>query len=214
MANASFGKSLKNGGAIGTDKLENILLSYPELSPDWLLTGNGPMLRDQLHRTYNRVEDEAEASMVVREPADGRPCSTAHPATTPSEGIPLIPANAMAGILTSDVSIMDYECERYVIPDFRGADFLITVKGDSMLPTYHPGDLVACRRIPLSDRFFQWGKAYVVDTNQGPLIKRINPSPEAEAIILLSDNAAYGPITMPASYVRAVALVIGIVRLE
>lgn len=152
--------------------------------------------------------------MVAEEPADGRPCSTAHPATTPSEGIPLIPADAMAGILTSDVSIMDYECERYVIPDFRGADFLITVKGDSMMPTYHPGDLVACRRIPLSDRFFQWGKAYVVDTNQGPLIKRINPSPEAEAITLLSDNAAYGPITLPATSVRDVALVIGLVRLE
>jgi len=45
MGNASFGKSLKNGGAIGTDKLENILLIYPEISPDWLLTGTGKMLR-------------------------------------------------------------------------------------------------------------------------------------------------------------------------
>lgn len=44
MSNASFGKCLKKGGAIGTDKLENILQVYPDLSPDWLLSGNGPML--------------------------------------------------------------------------------------------------------------------------------------------------------------------------
>ena len=45
MGNASFGKSLKKGGAIGTDKLENILSIYPEISPNWLLTGTGEMLR-------------------------------------------------------------------------------------------------------------------------------------------------------------------------
>jgi DNA transposition AAA+ family ATPase len=38
MSNASFGKSLKNGGAIGTDKLENILNTYPEINPNWLIT--------------------------------------------------------------------------------------------------------------------------------------------------------------------------------
>lgn len=44
MSNASFGKSLKNGGAIGTDKLENILKVYPDISPVWLLTGRGSMI--------------------------------------------------------------------------------------------------------------------------------------------------------------------------
>lgn len=44
MANASFGKSLKKGGAIGTDKLENILTTYPDISPLWLLRGVGEML--------------------------------------------------------------------------------------------------------------------------------------------------------------------------
>lgn len=47
MANASFGKSLKKGGAIGTDKLEKILSTYPEISPVWLMTGRGEMLADK-----------------------------------------------------------------------------------------------------------------------------------------------------------------------
>ena len=50
MSNASFGKSLKNKGAIGTDKLENILIVYPDLSPEWLLTGRGDMIKS--NRTF------------------------------------------------------------------------------------------------------------------------------------------------------------------
>jgi len=47
MGNASFGKSLKNNGAIGTDKLENILRVYGDINPIWLLTGNGSMLKSK-----------------------------------------------------------------------------------------------------------------------------------------------------------------------
>ncbi|MGL5914110.1 MAG: hypothetical protein ACRCZB_08085 [Bacteroidales bacterium] len=34
-------------GALGTDKVEKIILKYPQLSPDWLLTGKGSMLRSE-----------------------------------------------------------------------------------------------------------------------------------------------------------------------
>lgn len=45
MSNASFGKSLRSKGAIGTDKLENILSVYKDLSAEWLMTGRGEMLK-------------------------------------------------------------------------------------------------------------------------------------------------------------------------
>ena len=54
MSNASFGKSLKSGGAIGTDKLENILNVYPDINIQWLLTGKGSML----------LGDEGEPSFI------------------------------------------------------------------------------------------------------------------------------------------------------
>lgn len=45
------------------------------------------------------------------------------------EGIPLIPIDAMAGALTENSqAVMEYECEHYVIPMFKGAEFLIPVK--------------------------------------------------------------------------------------
>ncbi|MDR3287179.1 MAG: hypothetical protein LBT27_07035 [Prevotellaceae bacterium] len=46
MSNGSFASQLKNNKTIGVDKLENILHSYPEINPNWLLTGNGGMLKD------------------------------------------------------------------------------------------------------------------------------------------------------------------------
>lgn len=131
-----------------------------------------------------------------------------------NEGIPLIPLSAMAGAFTGDTSVMEYECERYVIPAFKGADFLIQVKGYSMQPTYYSGDLVACERVPLNDLFFQWNKTYVLDTKQGPLIKRIMPGSDSEHILIVSDNNNYPPFELSKDQFYGVALVRGIVRLE
>lgn len=198
MANASFGKSLKNKGAIGTDKLEKILSIYSEISPVWLMTGEGNMLN-----TPNTP------------PINKRPTELATYAPEGSqEGIPLIPLSAMAGAFTEDTQVMEYECERYVIPAFKGADFLIQVKGDSMQPTYYSGDLVACQRIPLGDLFFQWNKTYVLDTAQGPLIKRIRQGSDNDHILIVSDNPAYAPFELSRAQFHGVALVRGLVRLE
>ena len=131
------------------------------------------------------------------------------------KGIPLIPLDAMAGFFTSgEAQIMEYECERYVVPMFREAEFLIPVKGSSMYPKYSSGDLVACKKLPLNDIFFQWNKVYVIDTIQGPLIKRIKEGKDENYIILHSDNPQYDPTPLHKSQIRAVALVVGVLRLE
>ena len=189
MSNASFGKSLKSGGAIGTDKLENILSVYPELSPIWLVTGEGNMLRESIPQKAKFTEN-------------------------PKEGIPLIPFSAMAGALTGEQSVFEYECERYVVPAFSGADFLMPVKGNSMMPTYISGDIVACQRVPMSGLFFQWNKPYVLDTAQGAIIKRIKPGSDKQHVLIVSDNPQYDPFELTYSEIYAVALVIGIIRLE
>lgn len=57
MSNASFGKSLKNGGAIGTDKLENILKIYKDINLTWLFYGKGPMLLNLSVENSNLVDE-------------------------------------------------------------------------------------------------------------------------------------------------------------
>ena len=66
------------------------------------------------------------------------------------ESIPLIPIDAMAGFGKDESQVMEHECEHYIVPMFRGAEFLIQVKGSSMIPKYNSGDVVACKRLPLS----------------------------------------------------------------
>lgn len=193
MSNASFGKSLKNGKAIGTDKLENILSIYKDINPDWLLTGEGSMLRS----------DEKTDNIPV-----------AHHTEDPNEGIPLLPVDAMAGAFTGEQQVLEYECERYVVPAFKGADFLIPVKGVSMHPRFSSGDIVACKRLSMDNVFFQWNKVYVIDTDQGPLIKRLKPGSDKEHVLVVSDNTAYDPFELAISNIYHLALVIGIIRLE
>ncbi len=178
---------------------------YSELiNIKWLISGNGNMLISKKYPAY-----EPNINMVCEEDIPH-----AKKSANEQEGIPLIPESAMAGTLNGEITVFDYECERYVIPVFKGADFLISVKGTSMYPKYSPGDIVACKRVSLSDLFFQWGKVYVLDTCQGALIKRINPGTEKDKIKIVSENKKYSPFELSISDIHSVALVIGVVRLE
>ena len=194
-----IGKAKGSNKGMNAANIEKILLAYPDLNPDWLLTGRGNMCK---------MQEESSP-----QPKDTLPI--AHQTSENNqEGIPLIPLSAMAGAFTEETAVMEFECERYVIPAFKGADFLIQVKGDSMQPTYYSGDLVACQRVTLNDIFFQWNKAYVLDTKQGPLIKRIMPGSDENHIRIVSDNTNYPPFELSKDQFNGVALVRGIVRLE
>lgn len=204
-----IGKAKNSGKGMSSANIEKILFAYPDLNPNWLLTGRGDMLQDENSALTNPTKD---TSSTVPNDISNKPIAI--PATHPNEGIPLIPIEAMAGALTSEQTILEYECERYVIPMFKGADFLIPVKGSSMYPKYSSGDIVACQRVAMSDLFFQWNKVYVIDTTQGPLIKRIKPGSDKEHISIISDNPDYDPFELHLNAIHAIALVIGVIRLE
>lgn len=139
---------------------------------------------------------------------------TAVPATQPGMGIPLIPIEAMAGYGIGDTQVLEHECDRYVVPVFKDAEFLIQVKGSSMIPKYNSGDIVACRKLPLDGLFFQWNKVYVLDTIQGALIKRVKAGSDANHLLIVSDNERYEPFELHISQIRSIAIVIGVIRLE
>ena len=173
------------------------------ISPEWLFTGNGDMLK---------TTDESEPTI-----AEQRSAVTIYPAKHVDDwyqGIPLIPFSAMAGALRGEIQVCEYECEHYIVPEFKTANFLITINGDSMLPTYKSGDIVACQREAMTSVFFQWNRPYVLDTAQGAILKRIRPGSDKEHILIVSDNPAYDPFELPLSEIYSVALVIGFIRLE
>lgn len=190
MAGISNGSVSKMGDNTRTSTLDKISNSFPDLNINWLRMGIGNMLitPEQKPTPKNVVEVEE---------------------------LPLIPISAMAGALSgSDMSFMEYECERYIVPIFKGADFLIRLQGDSMMPKYVSGDIVACQRVPLDRLWFQWGKIYVIDTRQGALVKRIEPSDKEGFISIHSENPLYKPFDLPTEEINGVALVKGIIRVE
>lgn len=199
----------------GSAMLVKILTKYPDLSAEWLLTGRGDMLKTNSTPTDTPPDEPHSYNIKDKEnPSDNQNNDPFFLAASPREGIPLIPFSAMAGALKGEQTVLEYECERYVVPAFSGADFLMPVKGDSMSPTYLSGDIVACQRVPMSGLFFQWNKPYVLDTAQGAIIKRIKPGSDKQHVLIVSDNKEYDPFELPYEDIYAVALVIGIIRLE
>lgn len=171
-----------------TAVLQKISSRCPELNLNWLVTGEGEMLIGEISR-----QDK-------------------------SQGIPLLPFSAVAGSLSENTPIGTTEViDRYVIPDFsaRGADCAIRVDGDSMWPRYANGDILAIRTVQ-DPTFFQWGKVYVLSTNQGCVIKRLFPDPEnPEGIICHSENTEnYPDYKITKQDIFGVAIVVGHAGIE
>ena len=186
---------LQQNNGISEDNIARFLAYAPDVNIEWLLTGEGPMLS---HPT----------------PPTPPTKPTSHPSTS---GIPLIPLDAVAGFpAESGGGVRLEDCERYVIPEFenKGANFLIRVSGDSMVPLYYSGDLLACRKIT-DIRFFQWGTVYVLETSQGVLVKRVQESIDhADSILCVSENSSvHHPFLLPRDDIRSLSTIVGLVRL-
>ncbi|MBR5824182.1 MAG: helix-turn-helix domain-containing protein [Paludibacteraceae bacterium] len=170
-----------------TFDIELVYAKCENVSAQWLLTGEGEML-----------DEGCQLTTGERKPL----------------GIPLLPVEAVAGVLSgNDMQVMEYDCEYFDVPTFKGAEFLIRVTGDSMQPKYYSGDIVACKRLPI-DTFFQWNRVYVIGSEQGVILKRVRQGSDAEHITLVSENTDYAPFELSLSKVHSIALVVGVVRAE
>ena len=180
----------KNNGGISSDVILKLKNKFSDLNLDWLITGEGPMLK-------------SESSNMIAEPLVeyGKKQTKPH-----------IPYTAAAGSLTSAVEgITADQCEQIprinIFPEY---DFTIIIKGDSMEPKYEGGDEVACKRID-STSFIQWGKVHVLDTAQGILIKRTYE--DGDKIRCVSYNQEYPDFSIDKSEIYSMSLVVGLVRL-
>lgn len=134
---------------IGSDKLQRILAKFPELNQDWIISGEGEMLK----RIPEKASEQSE-SMKEYETW-------------------LLPMDSHGGSLSgipADGTLLQ-NCERVISP-IKGVDFAISVYGDSMAPEYPSGSRVLIKRIN-PESFIEWGRTYVLDTCNGVLIKEV-----------------------------------------
>lgn len=93
--------------------------------------------------------------------------------------VPLLPISAQGGSLNDFVvSVKDNDCERVISP-VKGADFAMTVSGNSMHPEYPSGSQILIKKIN-EKAFIDWGKVYVLDTCNGSVIKKILPADDKD----------------------------------
>lgn len=205
---------LDKKSGLSMDTVEKFYSKYPEINPEWLLTGKGEMIKPNIKETSSN-EMRNKMRNFSEETKSKKKLLNLNEPSTDYKGIPLIPIEAMAGFGSGNVQVMDYDTKSYVVPEFTelNVDFMLRVKGSSMYPKYNSGDLVACKKLSLNDIFFQWNKVYVLDTDQGALIKRIKKGRE-DHLMIVSDNPSYDPYELHLSQIHAIALVVGVIRLE
>lgn len=186
---------LDQNNGMSEENTTRILAQYKEINPEWLLTGNGEMLRSD--------QSPEKANQVV--------------AVKTTRGIPLVTLSAVAGFGSGNFTVSEQDVkDYYVIPKFKynRVDFMIEVSGSSMYPKYNSGDIVACTIIK-EESFIQWNKCHVIATReQGILVKRIKKGDAEDKILAISDNKDYDPFLIPRSEITGIALVIGVIRLE
>lgn len=189
--------TLSNWKARNTLDLPLLFSLCEQISIDWLLTGKGAMLKNSTPKSPEVLIKKVDSNS--------------------KEGIPLIPLDAVAGFPATDSSFAYMEnCERYIIPEFqdKGADFIIRVSGDSMIPLYYSGDLIACHKIH-DIRFFQWGTVYVLETSQGVLVKRVMETIEHDDCILCAseNDTVHRPFLLPKDDIRSMSTIVGLIRI-
>lgn len=166
--------------APGSEKLQRILCAFPELNRTWLLTGEGDMLNGvQAEQT---IQPSTESDIHL---------------------IPLLPVSAQGGSLNDFVvSIKESSCEKIISP-IKGADYAMSVSGESMAPEYPSGSQILIKRID-EKAFIDWGRVYVLDTCNGTVIKRLFPSETADKVLCKSINPEFPPFEVSLSDVYAV----------
>lgn len=118
----------------------------------------------------------------------------------PEHTVPIVPYAVRGGALQGfSEGVEEWECERITSP-VRGAELAFEVTGDSMAPGFPAGTRVLLKRVR---SMIAWGEVHVIDTVDGPVLKRIDQG-EGDTFILRSDNPAYQPIVVSREDIRGV----------
>lgn len=180
-------EALRFKGVVKTQKDFAKLIDYAPNNLSKALNGNEAYLTDSLMARVNSAFNYYNTSPTEEE--------------ITQEMVLVIPTGARAGTLADFAqSIASYDCERIVTP-IKGADYAIQVTGDSMSPEYPSGSMIIIKKIN-EKAFIEWGKTYVLDTENGAVIKNVRRTDNPEVIECVSLNPAYQPFTMETKYIN------------
>ncbi|TSK07926.1 MAG: helix-turn-helix transcriptional regulator [Geobacter sp.] len=150
----------------------------------WLATGEGPKMKVEVS---NKLALKDVAFFEDR--------------TAPEEYVKVprydVSASAGPGVINTSEQVVDYlQFKPDWIKNVLGVSAqnlaLISVKGDSMVPTLSDGDVLL---VDTTDRHFQTNAIYVLQLEGSLLVKRIQRKIDG-TVVIKSDNKAYEPETV------------------
>jgi transcriptional regulator with XRE-family HTH domain len=101
--------------------------------------------------------------------------------------VPLLPIFAQAGHLTEwSEGVDESKCERVISP-VKGIDMAIHIYGESMSPDIPNGSVCYVRRV--TGKVIDYGRAYILDTVDGPVVKYLRPGSDDDHILCQSANS-------------------------
>lgn len=164
-----------------SDVLMKICGIYTDISPEWLVTGKGEMIKNT---------EREQKTIEISESAISE---------TKRKGALIYDIDATCGLSGRDVDFTDEKVIGSIdAPEINPDSKIIFATGDSMLPLIASGDRVVIRKIESWD-FFNYGQVYLIITNEYRLIKRVrrHPKDSDNLILLRSENPDYDDIDLP-----------------
>lgn len=185
--------------ALSSDVLAKIITKYPEISSEWLLTGNGEMLKGE---GATEVIKTPPVEIIAPIKVEGRSLMpkviVLKDEDVEEERIPLVPVMAQAGYLQGyDDPQYIKELPMYNLPGMRNGTFRIfQVEGLSMYPTLQSGSYVVGQFVEdwehISDN-----RIYVVVSTEGVIVKRVlNRIEKYGSLYCKSDNRVFPHINV------------------
>lgn len=180
---------------VNASTLQKILLAYPNLSSDWLLTGHGGMYKNERASGQQLSEVNEETVKYVTLP----------------KNIKYIPHPVTAGY-NSGFADSDGEAKQIYIPGFEDKKGCVAfpVSKDSMLPLISSGDILVCRKLESADEI-RYGEVYVIVNSDGPIVKRLMKGKDDDYLSLHSDNKIYDPYPVRKDEIQSIYFVLGFI---
>lgn len=197
MSNGSFASQLKHNKTIGVDKLENILSKYTDVNPEWLLTGNGNMLKVE-----SAHDDIDSLRLKTRNPK-----------------IPVYNVRTIDGIVDLLGEGKKQIPINYIsIPEISESDGALYITGNNMYPLLNSGDIVVFKKIKMPRNNIVWGEMYLVyvnnDGNDFFITSFLNKSDRDSYVQFVSQNPHHQMVEFPLSSIKALALIKASVRVN
>lgn len=228
----SFVSSMRK--SLGPDKIQSIAQTYPDLNIEWLLTGEGEMLKAQSENSVVTGDVSGNGNQIVAGNnnvlSDKEVTYTTEPKAEDAEIIETLEAIPIVSL--EQAKAPDFDVKRHVFGKSREIErrnfnewFVTIVKqvglfdvvspvvSDRMMPTYMPNDRIFSKYLlhATNDTYIEQG-IYLLDTDSGNILCNVRDLDNGSLELTFDNSRKYRPRVIKKKDVKSIAQVVMTLR--